>query len=60
MKVPSWAWIAWAVAGLVLEAVALVNGVGGDTLTEQILAASPGWVIYMGLGWLLWHFREAK
>jgi len=60
MKVPSWAWIVWAVFGLLLEAAALVNGVRGDTLTEQILALAPGWVIYMGLGWLLWHFREAE
>lgn len=60
MKVPSRAWAAWVVAGLVLEGLALANGIAGDTLTENILTLVPGWLIYMGLGWLLWHFRGAK
>lgn len=60
MRVPAKLWMGWVVAGLVLEGLALGNGLAGDTLTENILTLLPGWVIYMALGWLLWHFRGAK
>lgn len=60
MRVPDLAWAAWVVVGLVLEGIALTNGLVGDTLTENILRSLPGWAIYAALGWLLWHFRKAR
>ena len=60
MRVPGWAWIVWALGGVVLEVLALANGLTGDTLTENILIALPGWVIYSLLGYGLWHFRKAR
>ena len=60
MRVPGWAWVIWAMGGLVLEVLALANGLTGDSLTENILIALPGWLLYSLLGWLAWHFRRAR
>ncbi len=59
MKIPTWAWLIWAVLGLALEGVALVNGVANDTLTETIVRSIPGWLVFMGVGWLCWHFLQS-
>ena len=61
MRIPGWAWLVYALLGVSLEGVALANGWhNGDTLTENILAVFPGWAIYAGIGWLLFHFRRAR
>ena len=49
-------WALWAAVGLVLEAVALANGVPNDTLTGTITSHIPAWLVFMGIGWLGWHF----
>lgn len=60
-RVSGWLWVVWAGSFFVLEGLALANGpANGDTLTENILTVLPGFVIYSGLGWLLWHFRKAR
>lgn len=51
-------WGMWVMAFFLLEAIGLF---GGDedsfpTLTEVITAYLPGFLIYMGIGWLFWHF----
>lgn len=56
MKVPRLAWIAWIVTFLVLEGIALFNGVMNDTLTETLHHSTPGWLVFMFLGWLVYHF----
>lgn len=56
MKVPRWAWVAWAILFFVLEAVALVNGIANDTLTETIHHSVPGWLFFMFVGWAVYHF----
>ncbi len=60
-KLPRFTWLVYLVVGLVLEGWAVANGWhNGDTATEVILHTFPGWMIYAGLGWLLWHFRRAR
>lgn len=58
MKVPPWAWVAWMGLFLVLEGIAIVNGVMNDTLTETMHHSVPGWVVFMFLGWLCYHFLQ--
>jgi hypothetical protein len=60
VKVPGWAWLVYLLLGLSLEALALANHVGGDTATEVILRTFPGWLLFMGIGWLIFHFRKAR
>lgn len=60
-QVPMWAWAAYFGLGLVLEGLALANGLAtGDTATEVIYSTLPGWLVYMGIGWLAWHFRGMR
>lgn len=56
MKIPRLAWITWIAAFLVLEGVALFNGIANDTLTETLHHGVPGWLVFMFLGWLTYHF----
>lgn len=48
MRPAAWFWLAWALAGVLFEAVALWRGVYADTFTgnaRTLMLASP---------WLLW------
>jgi hypothetical protein len=55
--IKGWIWLLWVIVGLILEGVALVNGRrNGDTLTETIRRTLPPWLVFMGIGWLGWHF----
>ena len=52
-------WIVWAVAGAILEGVALFNGVPNDTLTGAVVTHIPGWLLFSGVGWAGWHFMNS-
>jgi uncharacterized membrane protein YbhN (UPF0104 family) len=56
MKIPRWAWVVWILAFVVLEGIALFDGVMNDTLTESLHHSVPGWLVFMFLGWLVYHF----
>ena len=56
MKVPRWAWVVWILAFVVLEAIGLFDGIMNDTLTETLHHSVPGWLVFMFLGWLGYHF----
>jgi len=49
-------WVIWALAFVVLEGIALFNDEPNDTLTGTITTHVPGWLLFMGIGWLGWHF----
>lgn len=56
-----WLWIAWIVAFLVIETVAIVNSEPDDTLSEQVwsLMSSSSFVWFAVVAlliWLLYHF----
>ncbi len=45
--------------GLGLELLALENVQPNDTLTATIVKLIPGWLAFMLIGWLVWHFSQA-
>ena len=54
-------WFTYLLIGLVLEAVAVFNGLStGDTISEIVERTFPGWIVYTFLGWLVWHFRKMR
>lgn len=57
-RVPRPLWLAWIGLGVVLEGVALANGVADDTLSALLLAV-PAWLGAGLLGWLGWHLAQA-
>ena len=69
MTVYSWAWVAWLVVFVAIEAAALLNKKSGDTLTEHIRRWASigdkgrGWrirrvVLLAFLAWLLVHMMS--
>jgi len=59
----NWSWkylTAWAVlivGFIVLEGFALFDGNDATpSLTEAITRFTPGFVVFGGIGWLIWHF----
>ena len=51
------AWAVWVVMFFVLEFSALFdNNDATPTLTEVITRVVPGFLVFMGIGWLIWHF----
>lgn len=58
MKIPRWAWLVWLGIFVVLEAIALFDGIANDTLTETLHHGVPGWAVFMFLGWLCYHFLQ--
>lgn len=42
----------------VLEGIGLIGGEGDGlpTLTEVITVFLPGFVVFMAIGWFIWHF----
>ena len=59
MRVKTIFWAIWALIGLLVEGIALVNGVPNDTLTGAIVTHLPGWLVFCGVGWLGWHFTNS-
>ena len=52
-------WIAWAAVGLIMEGIALVRRLPGDTLSEQVWATrGSGFysLLIAFLLWMAWHF----
>ena len=49
-------WLIWAIIFVVLETVALLNDTPNDTLTQTIVTYVPGWAVFAGIGWFIWHF----
>jgi hypothetical protein len=52
-------WLAWGVAFLVLEALALWNGVPDDTLTATTVHYAPAAAVGAFIAWLAIHFWRA-
>ncbi len=63
MRVTRKVWSIWlslvTASFAVLEGVALLDGVPGNTLTAFLVWLLPAWVAAMGLGWVAWHFGSA-
>lgn len=56
---PHWtiiAWSVWVLAGLVLEVVGLKRLRRAIPLTWFLRDVLPRWLVFMLLGWLLYHF----
>jgi len=49
-------WLLWALLFVLLESIALLNKVDNDTLTQTICTYVPGWALFSGIGWGIWHF----
>lgn len=72
MSAYTWAWLAWALAFVIVEGMALFNSRRGDTLSEHVWAwlgsahltrkQPTGWtrlrrfVVLAGLAWVVAHF----
>jgi len=56
MRIHPLAWLAWVLAFVVLETIALFNKAPNDTLTQTIVSYVPGWALFAGIGWGAWHF----
>jgi len=51
------AWAVWIVGFVVLEGIAILdNNDATPTLTEVVTRFVPGFLLFMGIGWLGWHF----
>ncbi len=59
MRVPPEVWLWWALLGLAIESYTLTNGVANDTLTQTLVHYVPGFAVFMGIGWLIWHFIQS-
>jgi hypothetical protein len=50
-------WIIWIVLFFVLEFTALFdNNDATPSFTEVVTRVVPGFIVFMGIGWLIWHF----
>ncbi len=50
-------WIAWALAFGFLEWRGLAHPSDGlPPLTQVVRRYVPAWLVFGGIGWLLWHF----
>lgn len=56
MRIHPFVWLAWALAFVVLETIAMLNKAPNDTLTQTIVSYVPGWALFSAIGWGLWHF----